>query len=90
MPICLMTVQLPPNPLSVSQLTFPLFETDCRSRPSSVPAAVIQALIPALTQIGMATVRMRRPPFALQVGQDPSSHSLPDGLHIEFGQLISP
>ena len=36
--------------------------TERSSRPSSMPAAVIQALIPCFTQIGMATVRMRRAP----------------------------
>jgi hypothetical protein len=45
----------------VSRLTFPLLETERSSRPSSIPAAIIQALMPCLTQIGMATVRMRRP-----------------------------
>jgi hypothetical protein len=47
--------------LNVSRLTFPLLETERSSRPSSIPAAVIQALMPCFTQIGMATVRMRLP-----------------------------
>ena len=40
--------------LNVSRLTLPLFETERSKRPSSMPAAVIQALIPCLTQIGIA------------------------------------
>ena len=47
--------------LSVSRLIFPLLETDRSSRPSSMPAAIIQALMPCLTEIGMVTVRMRQP-----------------------------
>ncbi|MDX6461747.1 MAG: hypothetical protein QOE55_5444 [Acidobacteriaceae bacterium] len=63
-PICFddcSTIDQTAQSLSVSRLTFPLFETDRSSRPSSMPAAIIQALIPCLTQMGMATVRMRRP-----------------------------
>jgi len=55
------TIDQTAQSLSVSRLIFPLLEIDRNSRPSSIPAAVIQALIPCLTQIGMATVRMRRP-----------------------------
>jgi hypothetical protein len=46
--------------LSVSRLILPLLETDRSSRPSSIPAAVLQASMPCSTQMGMATVRMRR------------------------------
>jgi len=69
-----MTVQLSTTTaqsLRVSRLIFPLLETDRSSRPSSIPAAVLQASMPCLTQIGMATVRMRRP-LAFEVGQDPA------------------
>jgi hypothetical protein len=38
--------------LSVSRLIFPLFEINRSRRPSSMPAAVIQVLIPCLTQMG--------------------------------------
>jgi hypothetical protein len=43
-----------------------VFEIDRSSRPSSMPAAVIQALIPCLTQIGMATCGCAGP--CLEVG----------------------
>jgi hypothetical protein len=55
MPICFedcSTIDQTAQSLSVSRLIFPLFEIDRSSRPSSMPAAVIQALIPCLTQIG--------------------------------------
>src|ERR1700720_4491587 len=68
--------------LRVSRLIFPLFEIDRSSRPSSMPAAVIQALMPCLTQIGMATVRMRRP-LPSRVGQDPAPLPLLDGRDVE-------
>ena len=63
-PICLddcSTTDQTAQSLKLSRLTFPLFEMDRSSRPSSIPAAVLQALMPCLTQMGMATVRMRRP-----------------------------
>ena len=46
--------------LKVSPI-FPPFEIDRSSRPSSIPAALIQELIPCLTQTGTATVRTRLP-----------------------------
>jgi class 3 adenylate cyclase len=58
--LCSTTDQIAQS-LSVSRLTFPLLETERSSRPSSMAAAVIQALIPCLTQMGIATVRMRLP-----------------------------
>jgi len=64
MPICLddcSTIDQTAQSLSVARLILPLFEIKRSSRPSSIPAAIIQALMPCLTQIGMATVRMRRP-----------------------------
>jgi hypothetical protein len=60
-PICLddcSTTDQTAQSLRLSRLTFPLFETERSSRPSSMPAAVIQALMPCLTQMGMATVRI--------------------------------
>ena len=42
-------------------LTLPPLVTARSSLPSSTPAAVIQVLIPCLTQAGIATVRTRRP-----------------------------
>src|SRR5258708_5179372 len=56
-----MTTDQTAQSLRLSRLTFPDFETDRSRRPSSMPAPVIQALIPCLTQMGMATVRTRRP-----------------------------
>src|SRR5277367_4331635 len=46
--------------LKVSPI-FPPFEIERSSRPSSIPAALIQELIPCLTQTGTATVRTRLP-----------------------------
>ena len=52
----------PDRPVARLSPTFlPPFEIDRSNRPSSIPAAVIQALIPCLTQTGMATVRTRLP-----------------------------
>jgi hypothetical protein len=64
MPICFddcSTTDQTAQSLNVSRLIFPLFETERSSRPSAMPAAVIQALMPCLTQIGTATERMRLP-----------------------------
>jgi hypothetical protein len=53
------------------------------------PAAVIQALIPCLTQMGMATVRMRRPlPSKSPRTQRPSL--LLNGRDVELGQFVPP
>ncbi len=57
---CSTTYQLAQS-LRLSRLSLPLFETERSSGISSIPAAVSQALMPCLTQMGMATVRMRRP-----------------------------
>jgi hypothetical protein len=46
---------------SPSTITFPLFEIERSAGLCRFRAAVIQASIPGLTQMGMATVRMRRP-----------------------------
>jgi hypothetical protein len=75
--------------LSVSRLTLPLFETDRSSRPLSIPATVVQTSMPCFTQIGMATVRMRRP-LPLEVGQHPSAFPLLDGRDVELGQFVPP
>jgi hypothetical protein len=40
----------------VSRLTFPLFETERGTRPSSIPATVVERSMPCFTQMGMATV----------------------------------
>jgi hypothetical protein len=45
--------------------------------------------MPCLTQMGMATVRMRLP-LPSRVGQDPPSLALLDGLDVELGQLVPP
>src|SRR5260370_6340840 len=72
--------------LSVSRFTFPLLETERSRRPSSMPAAIIQALMPCFTQMGMATVRMRRPlPSRLA-----PPLALLDGRDVELGQLVPP
>jgi hypothetical protein len=53
-----------------------------------MPAAVIQALIPNFTQMGMVTVRMRPPlPSRSASTHLPSSLNGPD---VKFGQLVAP
>jgi hypothetical protein len=54
-----------------------------------MPAAVIQALIPNLTQTGDGD-GADVPALALEVGQDPSSLSLLNGPNVKFGQLVAP
>src|SRR5258705_1896556 len=92
MPICFddcSTIDQIAQSLSVSRLTFPLFETDRSSRPSSMPAAVIQALMPCSTQMGDGD-GADAPALALEVGQHPPALALLDGLRIELGQLVPP
>jgi hypothetical protein len=48
------------QPLMLS-LTLPPFDTARSNLPSSMPTAVIQALIPCFTHPGIATMRARRP-----------------------------
>jgi hypothetical protein len=64
-----------------SPITFPLFESGRSRRPFSILAETIQALIPCLTQSGVATVGTR-PPFAAQIGDDPPAFPQLDVLYI--------
>jgi hypothetical protein len=63
-------------------LTFPDFETERSSWLSSMPAGVIQALIPNLTQTGDGD-GADAPALALEVGQNPSSLSLLNGPDVK-------
>ncbi len=89
-PICLAdcsTTDQTAQSLRLSPIIFPPFEIDRSSRPSSMPAAVIQALIPCLTQIGDGHgADASSLPF--KVGQHPPPLALLDGLDVELGQLL--
>jgi hypothetical protein len=62
-----------------------LFETNRNNTPSSMPAAIIHALIPCSTQIGMTTIWCA----GLEISQHPLALPLLNCLDIEFGQTES-